>query len=142
MSNEQETKGINDEAKFVIEKLRGLDVRTRRLIQALAALAIAAAALAALLLLSGCTAGQLAPGGVKDCVYSAQADGVATLEEIRTGRAEPTAAAACLRRIVGTPGCLAADGSPAPYEDGLLSPVRHWMSGTKSVQRSSSQPAK
>ena len=83
--------------------------------------------LAAALAVGGCTQGQMAPDPIKAAVYAARADGIVTLERIRTGEIPAdeakVAAFECIERIVGT--------VPKGYDDGLLSPPFHWFKGTK-----------
>lgn len=79
----------------------------------------------------GCTQGQLTPSGLKDSVYAARADAIATAAEIRAGKAPIEKALQALDRIGGTSDYKLKDGSPAAYENGLLAPITHWFRGTK-----------
>jgi len=81
--------------------------------------------------IAGCTQGQLTPGPIKDCIYAARADAIVTAAEVRSGDVDPSEALNALDRIGGTP----AKG----YDDGLLSPVVHYVRGTKPV---TTQPAR
>ena len=90
-------------------------------------------------LLAGCTTGQMAPAKIKDLVYAAQADAQVVSERVGSVIApslNPTDAEwaafykvqrddclACLLRISGTK----ADS----WESGFLSPVVHWLKGTR-----------
>jgi len=82
----------------------------------------------------GCTQGQLAPAAIKNCVYAARADAIATAAAIRhdqaasTQPADPAALLEAALRALDRIG-----GTPPSYEDGLLAPVTHWFSGTKSA---------
>lgn len=81
--------------------------------------------------LGGCTAGQMAPDQIKDCVYAARAEAVVAAEQIRAGKSTLEDAAKALERIGGTPGHKLPDGTPAAYADGLLDPPVRWFRGQK-----------
>ena len=78
------------------------------------------------LLVGGCTLGQLAPSEVKRCAYAAQVDAAVTTQRLASEPNMPESERAarailCLYRIGGTP--------DANYSNGLLSPVVDYFRG-------------
>jgi hypothetical protein len=90
--------------------------------------------------LTGCTQGQMAPAAIKTCLYDARADAIVTADEMEKAVASIPATASnddklavyeaqtakailALRKMGGT--------AAAGYNDGLLSPLWHYFTGTK-----------
>lgn len=96
--------------------------------------------LVCLVALGGCTQGQMAPQAEKDCLYAARADGIVSLDQsaailagLPADAPDSTKATAYkeayeilhggMVRIVGT--------KEQSYENGFLSPLKHYFLGTK-----------